>query len=95
MILTTGQRKALLFLRDDDEYGDMVYEKGIGWWLGTQKTNGKLALGLIRLCLVSMEQGANLDDEYQRWEINGCGIRALNNQPPYRLADGQYSNNFH
>lgn len=95
MILTTGQRKALLFLRDDDEYGDMVYEKGIGWWFGTRKTSGRLALGLIQLCLVSADQYTSLNDGYQRWEINECGIRALDNQPPYRLSDGEYSDSLY
>lgn len=85
--LTRQQRKALEFLRDDKEYGDMVYEPGAGWWLGINKTNGKLALGLIRLCLVSKEQYNN-SDRYECWIINESGKRALDGKPPYRKSDG-------
>jgi len=90
--LTKQQRKALEFLRDDEEYGDMVYEPGNGWWLGICKTNGKLAFSLIRLCLVTRGQYSN-NDQYERWEINESGIRALRGKPPYRMGDGTYIDN--
>jgi hypothetical protein len=94
MKLTYGQRKALKFLRDDEEYGDMVHEPGSGWWLGTHKINGKLALSLIRLCLVTREQWSN-SSKYERWGINGTGLRALDGKPPYTKADGTYVDNLH
>lgn len=94
MKLTSGQRKALEFLRDDEEYGDMVYEPGNGWWLGTHKTNGKLAFGLIRLVLVTREQFSN-SDKYERWEINETGRKALDGKPPYTKANGTHVDNLH
>lgn len=94
MKLTNGQRRALEFLRDDEEYGDMVHELGNGWWLGTHRTNGKLALGLIRLIFVTREQFSN-NDKYERWEINETGLRALDGKPPYRKADGTHVDNLH
>lgn len=90
MKLTDRQRKALEFLRDDEEYGDMVYEPGAGWWLGICKTNGKLALNLIRLCLISREQ-YSYSNRYERWTINEAGRRVLNGQLAYRKSDGTYT----
>lgn len=88
MKLTKEQRAALEFLRDDEEYGDLVYEPGRGWWLGTRQTNGRLAFGLMRLCLISRE---SVDSEsYQRWVINESGHRALDGKRPYRMADGTH-----
>ncbi len=74
-----------MFLRDDKEYGDLVYEKGSGWWLGAKRTNGKLALNLIRLCLVSKQDYS--DDRYC---INQSGLRALEGKKPYRQSNGTY-----
>lgn len=90
--LTRQQRKALEFLRDDKEYGDLVYEPRFGWWLGDKRTNGKLALGLIRLCLITKEQMSNAD-KYERWEINQSGTRALEGKAPYCKANGTYTDN--
>ena len=87
MKLTKRQREALIFLRDDDEYGDLVYEKGSGWRLGVEQTNGKLALGLIRLCLISEQE---FSDDYRCWRINESGLRALEGKAPYRLSSGKY-----
>lgn len=89
--LTKRQISVLEFLRDNNE-SDMVYDKGAGWWIGNERTNGKLALGLIRLCLVVQSQGNNMG-EFSRWGINESGRRALRNQPPYCLSDGTYVSN--
>ncbi len=94
MKLTNGQRKALEFLRDDEEYGDMVYEPGNGWWLGIHRTGGKLALSLIRLCLVTKEQWNN-SSKCERWEINESGRRALDGKPPYCKGNGTHMDNLH
>lgn len=96
MKLTSGQRKALEFLRDDEEYGDMVYESKNGWWLGTHRTNGKLSLSLIRLCLVTIDEmssnttGVGSKSKYERWEINETGLRVLDGKPPYTKANGTH-----
>ncbi len=88
--LTSQQQKALKFLRDDKEYGDLVYEQGAGWWLGTNKTNGKLAMNLIRLCLVTKVDASSVT-KYERWEINDSGRRILEGKLPYRKNDGTYT----
>lgn len=88
MELTIRQREVLAFLRDDKEYGDLVYESGAGWWLGDQRTNGKLAFGLIRLCLISRDDDS---DSFQRWGINESGRRALDGKPAYPKGDGTHT----
>lgn len=88
--LTDRQRWALEFLRDDEEYGDLVYEPRAGWWLGADRTNGKLAFGLIRLCLITKEPGTS-DNICERWGINESGRRALDGKPPYRNGSGVYT----
>ena len=86
MKLTRGQRRALRIMNREDE--PLTYEKGAGWWLGNDKSNGKLGLGLLRLCLISPDSFG--DDQYQNYWINSSGLRALNGDPPYANGDGQY-----
>ena len=58
--------------------------------MGNKQTNGKLALGLIRLCLITKDQFNN-SDKYESWTINESGIRALESNAPYRKANGTYT----
>ncbi len=48
--ITKTQILALTRMRDQEEY--LTCEKGGGWWIGPHKTNGKLAINLLRLMLV-------------------------------------------
>jgi hypothetical protein len=86
MKLTRGQRRVLIAMLDPD--CDLVYCKGGGWYCGDIPTNGKMGLGLIRLCLVSPDSWGS--DNYQCYWINESGRRALEGKPPYCNAEGEY-----
>jgi len=82
--LTKRQREVLQALADDDNL-DLVFAKGGGWWLGNERTNGKLALSLIRLVLVN--DISDTGDDLWRFTINDSGKRALAGiKPIYELG---------
>ena len=85
MKLTRAQRRVLQTLADDEDV-DLAYDKGGGWWIGDEKTNGKLAMALICRVLVS----ADGHGDFQRYAINESGRRALQGLPPYRDSHGNY-----
>lgn len=69
--LTAKQRFVLNKLLNEEE--ELVYEEGAGWWIGEDRTNGKLANSLLRACLISdCSFGSVL-----RFSINQTGRNAL------------------
>ncbi len=54
------------------EDGELVYEKGAGWWIGTEKVHGKWPRMAISLVLVTLSSGPA--GEYpERWVLNEDG----------------------
>lgn len=70
--LTSGQKRVLERMKAEEE---LVWSKGGGWWIGEDQTNGRLALALLRACVIS-QMSTNRDD-YQIYNINETGRIAL------------------
>lgn len=71
----TKTQKSILQRMDKGE--ELTWEKGGGWWIENDKTNGKLAYSFLRLCLISEDQFTESNEEYKRFHINGTGTEAL------------------
>lgn len=76
MDLTKTQKTILQRMANGDE---LTWEKGAGWWIEDDKTNGKLVMRFLRHCLISEDQFTEGDEKYKRFSINGTGKEALKN----------------
>lgn len=74
--------KALADPSSGDYDSELVYERGAGWWSGSEEVSGQLTQQLILLCLISMEPDSRIG-EFERWAINEEG-HALLADPMYR-----------
>lgn len=65
--------RVLREMRDQDE--ELVYEPKAGWWVGLRRTSGKVALQLLRLCLLRKEdyQGG----VFERYSLNEEALKIL------------------
>jgi hypothetical protein len=72
--LTRGMFRALTEMERDDE--ELVWEKGGGWWIGDRRTNGKVGIRLLLLCLVSASQDSHTG-KFERYDINEEGRRII------------------
>lgn len=75
--LTPGMARVLREMVEATESGDeeLVYSLHGGWWIGLRRTNGKVALGLLSLCLINEAQDSVPD--FQRYTINEDGRKIL------------------
>jgi hypothetical protein len=92
MKLTRAQRRVLKSLAENEDI-DLAFDKGGGWWIGDEQTNGKLATALIRMVLVRKD--GHTSGDMERYTINDSGRRALEGLPPYRASDGRYYDTFY
>lgn len=70
--LTSGQRAVLKKMKAEEE---LVWSKGGGWWIGEDRTNGRLAMSLLRACAIS--QLDYTKEDFQIYVINETGRIAL------------------
>lgn len=70
--LTQGQKRILERMLKTEE--ELVWCKGGGWWIGEHQTNGRLAMSLIRACVISQMTSSHL---CQIYTINETGRIAL------------------
>ena len=70
--LTKREREVLQKMQEGE---DLVYETGGGWWIGDEPTNGKLAIRLIAMAVISQEEYCG--EGVERYYINGTGKRLL------------------
>ncbi len=71
--LTAGMERVLREMRDQDE--ELVYEPKAGWWVGLRRTGGKVALQLLRLCLL---HGENFEGGvFERYSLNEEALKIL------------------
>lgn len=62
---------------DGERDVDLIYERGAGWWVGNRRTSGRVALGLLRLCLVHEDQNAGPGSAVERYFISEDGRQIL------------------
>lgn len=58
------------------EDGELVCEKGAGWWCGIHEVNGRDAMEILRWICIKRD-GGNLGDGYQIYTINETGRKVL------------------
>ena len=75
-LLTPRQREILTLMADhkDTDDGELVYEAGTAY-VGLECTNGKLVLGLLRLCAIHLDEGE--PGGFERYSINETGLQML------------------
>lgn len=70
--LSKRQREVLQIMNDG---GDLVCEKGNGWYIDDDRINGKLPMTLLRHFAISEGQFSN--DKIQHYNINETGRHSL------------------
>lgn len=73
IFLTRAMENVLRIMRDEEEY---IIVEGAEAWVGSHKTNVATVHHLLRLCLVSQEQGPG-EDKIQHYNINEDGRKVL------------------
>jgi len=79
--LTPGIRAVLQEMSKGEE---LVFETGGGWWIGDRRTNGSIAMKLLRFCLITSDSYNEIDEArgyLVRYSINEDGLALLND--PY------------
>ncbi len=67
--LTKGMWRVLYRMKNDEEAdGELVYEKGGGYWVGLHRTTGALVNNLLRLCL--LREDSHGDEGFQVYTLN-------------------------
>jgi hypothetical protein len=76
--LTRGTHAVLKRMRDDpDADGEIVWEKGAGWWVGNHRTSASVGKGLLQLCLLHDEGGNS--ENFKRYTLNSDGRNIIDN----------------
>ena len=70
---TPGER-AMLEALAKDEYTELEYSKGGGWWIGNKQVSGRVAWSLVRMTLVHRVSG---NGPIERYRINTMGLARL------------------
>lgn len=74
---TSLTKRELEVLQKMKENELLTYSKGSGWWIGEEKTSGRLAMSLLRNCLISEDSFCAGRDNYVNYYINETGESAL------------------
>lgn len=76
--LTVGMLNMLQMLLESED-GEVVYEKGGGWWIDLEQVSGRVVKSLLELCLVSER---SYSETVRRYVLNSEG-RQIFEDPHY------------
>ncbi len=71
--VTTAERNLLIRIRDSED-GELVYEKGAGWWVGYDRVSAQVVHGLLNKVLI--RDTDNTAGVLEIYELNEEGEQA-------------------
>jgi len=66
---------ALMAANRDDEDGELVYERGVGY-VGLERVGGRTLFALLRMAAISLAEDSEVGG-FERYHINETGLELL------------------